>query len=152
MLELTSEFLFEMEAALDEPHPVGATPNGMRMIYPVLSGSFKGPKFSGEVLPFGADWMLLDAGGIGKIDARITLKTEEGEFLYAHYPGVLNIPPEVMMKIQTGEEIDPAQYYFRTTPVFETGSEKLGWLNHVVCVGVGQIFPNKVQYKVYQIL
>jgi hypothetical protein len=152
MSELKSEFLFEVEATLDDPQMVGTTPQGARMIYPVLSGTFSGPKFKGEVLPFGADWMLMDAGGVGEIDVRITLKTDEGEFLYVYYRGVLNISPDVMIKIQAGEAVDPSEYYFRTTPVFETGSEKLGWLNHIVCVGVGQIFPNRVKYHIYQIL
>ena len=152
MTELKSELLFEVEATLDDPQPVGTGPNGTRMIYPVLSGSFSGPKLKGEVLPFGADWILLDDSGVGKIDVRITLKTEEDDFLYVSYRGVLNVPPEVMLKIQGGEEVDPSEYYFRTTPVFETGSEKLSWLNHIVCVGVGQIFASRVKYHIYQIL
>lgn len=152
MLELKSGFLFEMEGMLEEPQMVGTGPNGTRMIYPVVSGSFKGPKLKGEMLPFGADWMVMDATGVGRIDVRITLKTDEGEFLYVQYKGVLNISPEAMMKIQTGETVDPSEYYFRTTPVIETGSEKLAWLNNIVCVGVGEVFPNRVKYQVYQIL
>ena len=85
MSELKSELLFEVEATLDDPQLVGAGPNGTRMIYPVLNGSFSGPELKGEVLPFGADWMLLDTGGKGKIDVRITLKTDAGEFVYVYY-------------------------------------------------------------------
>ena len=152
MLELKSKLLFEMEGILEEPQMVGTSPNGTRLIYPVVGGSFSGPRLKGEMLPVGGDWILMDAAGVGKIDVRITLKTDENELLYVYYRGVLNISPEMMMKIQAGEEVDPSEYYFRTTPVIETASEKLAWLNHIVCVGVGQVLPNKVKYLVYQIL
>jgi hypothetical protein len=41
---------------------------------------------------------------------------------------------------------------FRTTPVFETSSEKYGWINRIVAVGVGKLSKNKVIYKIYMIL
>ena len=64
----------------------------------------------------------------------------------------MNATPEVFDKIQKGEDVDPSEYYFRTTPVFETSSEKYGWLNRIVAVGVGKLGKNKVMYKVYMIL
>ena len=51
-----------------------------------------------------------------------------------------------------GEAVDPSEYYFRTTPVFETASEKYGWLNRLLAVGVGQFLPPGVAYKVDAIL
>lgn len=45
--------------------------------------------------------------------------------------------------------------YFRTTPHFETASEKYGWLNRIVAVGVGGVGKfgqSSVSYKVYEIL
>ena len=60
--------------------------------------------------------------------------------------------PEITERIQNGEDVDPSEYYFRTTPVFETGSEKYSWLNQIICVGVGKIEQKRVHYKVYQIL
>jgi len=54
--------------------------------------------------------------------------------------------------MQKGEAVDPSEYYFRTTPVFETASEKYGWLNRIVAVGIGRMTPTGVGYKVYAIL
>ncbi|MGW2631249.1 DUF3237 family protein [Streptomyces chattanoogensis] len=48
--------------------------------------------------------------------------------------------------------IDPARYYFRTNPLFETGAESYGWLNGTVCVGSGYLVEGGVAYKVSQIL
>jgi len=83
---------------------------------------------------------------------RGTLKTEDGALIYAYYRGILEASPEAMARIRAGEEVDPAEYYFRTSPVFETGAEKYAWLNRIVAVGLGQIKPNRVIYQVYAIL
>jgi hypothetical protein len=51
-----------------------------------------------------------------------------------------------------GSPADPSKYYFRTTPIFETGSEKYSWLNKIICVGIGKTELKRVRYKMYQIL
>jgi hypothetical protein len=152
MLDLEYELLCELVADLEEPQVIGATPKGIRMIYPVRGGTVRGNKINGEILAFGADWLLLRADGAGEIDARATIKTDDGESIYAWYRGILNVSPEVMARAQSNEDVDPSEYYFRTTPVFETGSERYGWLNRIICVGVGKIGAKKVSYKVYHIL
>jgi len=48
--------------------------------------------------------------------------------------GIFVIAPETFHRIAAGEEVDPAEYYFRTTPLFETAAEKYDWLNRVVAV------------------
>ena len=56
---------------------------------------------------------------------------------------------ETVQRIRQREIVDPAEYSFRTTPVFETGSEKYGWLNPIIAVGVGGRTPRGVAYTVY---
>ena len=46
---------------------------------------------------------------------------------------------------------DPANYYFRVVPVYETGSEKYGWLNNIVAIGVGRFYEKGVGYSVYEV-
>lgn len=57
---------------------VGASKRGTRNIIPITGGSFSG-RFKGTVLPGGADYQLI--GGSTVLDARYTLKSEDGEFL-----------------------------------------------------------------------
>jgi hypothetical protein len=152
MLELKYEFLCETIGDLDDPQAIGASPHGVRMIYPVLGGSVKGPKLNGRALAFGADWLVLRPDGAGELDVRITIQTDDGELIYSYYRGILRIAPEIMERIQKGEDVDPSEYYFRTTPVFETGSAKYSWLNQIICVGVGKVEQKRVRYKIYQIL
>jgi hypothetical protein len=153
MLELKYELLFDIVGTLDESQNIGNTSKGVRVIAPVSGGSFKGPKLNGKVLPFGADWLMIRSDGVYELDVRITLETDDGALIYAYYRGIIEISPEVYERIFTkGEDVDPSEYYFRTTPVLETGSEKYEWLNNIICVGVGKLSPGKVEYKVYHIL
>jgi hypothetical protein len=47
--------------------------------------------------------------------------------------------------------IDPARYYFRTNPLFETGAKHYAWLNDIVCVGSGYLIEGGIAYKVAQV-
>ena len=122
------------------------------MIYNIKGGTVEGPKVSGKLLPTGADWLIIRPDMAAELDVRATVQTIDNEIVYTYYRGIINATLEVFDKIQKGEDVDPSEYYFRTTPVFETSSEKYGWLNRIVAVGVGKLEKNKVIYKVYMIL
>ena len=152
MADLNTEFLFEVSVDLEEPQQMGATPHGDRRIYYVKGGTFEGPKLKGEVLPGGGDWLLLRPDGAGELDVRGTMRTDDGHLIYTYYRGIIHASPDVMRRALQGETVDPSEYYFRTTPVYETSSEKYGWLNRIVAVAVGRFAPNWVGYKGYAIL
>jgi len=150
--ELKTEFLFEVSVDLEEAQPIGSTPHGIRQIFYVKGGTVEGPKVKGEVLPGGGDWFLIRPDGAGELDVRGTLRTDDGHLIYSYYHGILHTSPEVFQRVARGETVDPSEYYFRTAPFYETGSEKYGWLNRVVAVAVGRMGPHWVGYSVYAIL
>jgi hypothetical protein len=152
MSDLKAELLYEVSVDLDAPQNVGATPHGNRQIFCVKGGTFEGPKLRGEVLPGGGDWALLRPDGAGELDVRATMRTDDGHLIYTYYRGILHASPEAMQRMLQGQAVDPSEYYFRTTPVFETASEEYGWLNRIVAVGVGRFAGNWVGYAVYAIL
>jgi Protein of unknown function (DUF3237) len=39
-----------------------------------------------------------------------------------------------MDRLYQGEIVDPGAYYFRTTPYFETSSEKYSWMNRICSI------------------
>ena len=151
MADVNTEFLFEVGVDLEAPQQVGATPHGNRQIYYVKRGTFEGPNLKGEVLPGGGDWLLLRPDGAGELDVRATLRTDDGHLIYCYYRGIIEASPDVMQRTLQGETVDPSEYYFRTAPVYETASEKYGWLNRIIAVAVGRFAPNWVGYKVYAI-
>ena len=154
MLKLEHEFLYSISINLGEAIPVGPTPNGVRMIMPVVGGSFEGPMMSGRVLNSGADWALLRPDGSVALDVRCALETEDGASIYATYGGRIIIPDAVAERFGNPdqvEDVSPADYYFRITPYYETSSERYAWLNNVVAVGVGKRTKAGVYYDVYEI-
>ena len=65
--------------------------------------------------------------------------------------GVRCGPPEVLARLGRGEPVDPAAYYFRTTPRFETGSSRYGWLNDLIAVGSAVRRPEAVILDFYAV-
>jgi Protein of unknown function (DUF3237) len=136
------------------PREIGATPRGgTRRFFPVVVGDFEGPRLRGEVLPDGGDWALYRADGTLEVDVRLTLRTDDGALIYVRYEGVRRASPEVLARLGRGEPVDPAEYYFRTAPVFETGAVGYAWLNDIVAAGVGERpAPGQIRYSVFEIL
>jgi hypothetical protein len=60
-------------------------------------------------------------------------------------------PPDVLARLGRGESVDPAAYYFRTTPRFETGAPSYAWLNDVVAVGSAVRRSDAVILDVYAV-
>jgi hypothetical protein len=150
---LRSEFLCSLTGLVAPPRDIGTTTRGTRRFYPTIGGSFEGPRLRGEVLPDGGDWLLLRPDGVLEQDVRITLKTDDGAFIYVRYAGMRHGPPEVMARLTQGETVDPSEYYFRVAPIFETGAERYVWLNKILAVGVGErLPPNMVRYSIFEIL
>jgi Protein of unknown function (DUF3237) len=137
---------------LEEAQDVGVTPSGHRRVFYVKGGTFEGPKLKGVVLPGGGDWTLARNDGSSRLDVRITLRTDDGQLIYAHYPGILYRLSEVVQRLGRGDVVPATEYYFRTAPLFETASKKYDWLNRVVALGIGERTPTGVAYRVYTVL
>ena len=52
--------------------------------------------------------------GVLEQDVRITLKTDDGAFIYVRYAGMRHGPPEVIAWLAQGETVDPSEYYFQS--------------------------------------
>jgi hypothetical protein len=148
---IATELLFEAHIDLAPAEDVGATPFGARSIHVVTGGTFEGPKLRGTFRPGGGDWLLELPNGAGELDVRGTMQTDDGALIYISYHGVLDVAPDVMARVFAGEDVSPSEYYFRTTPRFETGSEKYAWLNKTVCIGTGHFAPGKVGYRIFAV-
>src|SRR5215813_3550450 len=121
---------------------IGAIPHGARSIVPVTGGDFGGPRLRGKVLPGGGDWLLLRSDGVLELDLRITLETDDHTLIHMSFQGLRHGPPDAIAALGRGELVDPASYYFRTLPRFETSAEAYAYLNRVIAVGIGQTRPD----------
>jgi hypothetical protein len=146
------EYLMTYRADLKPPVEIGAGPFGTRSIFDVVGGTAEGPRLKGKFLASGGDWLLVDGAGIGHLDVRGTLETEDGAYIYVHYHGVLELNEKVLAAVTGGEETDYGDTYFMTQPRFETGDPRYQWMNRIVAVAEGRALPNAVEYRVYQLV
>jgi hypothetical protein len=130
----------------------GATPGGNRRIGVVPGGRFEGERLSGEVLDGGADWQTVRTDGSTTLDVRLVLKTHDGALIGVTYRGVRHGPADVIQRMEKGEAVDPASYYFRTLVTFETAAANYDWLNRLVAVGIGYRQTHGVIYSVFEVL
>jgi hypothetical protein len=133
---LKSEFLMDM---ILETAP--AVSVGPRTIVAVTGGTFEGPRLKGKVLSPGADWPFSLNQSLRILDVRLLLVTDDDQHIYMTYRGVIHTPP-------TGQ----GERYWRTVPIFETDSKKYEWLTESVFVGVNFTVPQRVSYRIFQIL
>lgn len=134
------------------PQKLGTVPHGIRSVVPVMGGDFEGPELRGQILPGGGDWLLLRPDGVLELDLRITLETDDRTLVYMTFQGLRHGSPDVIAALGRGETVDPATYYFRTSPRFETSAAKYSFLNRIVAVGVGETRPDGAIHRIDEIL
>jgi hypothetical protein len=145
------EYLFRAEVAVSKPLELGQTPLGQRRIINIAGGSVAGPLLSGTILPGGADWQIVRRDGTAVLEARYTIETNDGAQIYVTNFGYRHGPPEVMARVAAGEEVDPAQYYFRAAPLFETAAPQYAWLNTILAMTSGMRQKSTVVLDFYAV-
>ncbi|WP_369061817.1 DUF3237 domain-containing protein [Caulobacter sp. 73W] len=130
---------------------VGEVPGGRRRIVPIIGGRVDGD-LKGTILPGGADWQTLRPDGMTEIWARYTIQPDGGgPAVIVTNPGVRKASAEVSARLAAGEDLDPSLYYFRASPVFETGAPALRWLTESVFVCAGERHPDHVALKIFRV-
>lgn len=153
-----SRFLFKMEGELEVPFiPVGASPEGLRIVANLAGGTFEGPKLKGTLARSGGDWGLTRPDGTFKLDVRCCLMPEEGTPIYMQYSGRIVVHGQDLLTVLgdpvKAAALKPSDYYFRTAPTFEVAmNSPHAWLNGVQAVGVGTISDKGISYRVYEVL
>jgi len=141
MPDINTEFLFTLALEI-QVSSLGETPYGNRRIFHFDGGSFEGPKLKGKVLPGGGGSSLIRRDEVLEVDVRLSLETEDMHQISMAWKGLRHGPKEVMDRLYRGEIVDPRSYYFRTTPYFETSSEKYGWMNRICAIATGSLGAN----------
>lgn len=148
---MNTRLLMTLRLAVDGLQKIGAVPLGTRVTALVPSGEFEGDRLRGKVLS-GGDWTLLRGDGVLELDMRITLQTDDGALIHMSASGMRHGPPDVLAALARGERVDPSQYYFRTTPRFETGHPKYAFLNRLLAVATGDRRAEGPIYAVHELL
>ena len=141
-------FLTTIDVEVGEPITVGATDEGVRRVVPILGGRVSGPELAGRVLPLGEDFQLLRSDTVSELHAKYVIETDAGELITVDNNALRVAEPDVLARLNRGEDVDPAQVYFRCTPRFEA-SGRWSWLSERILVGTGERRPRSVLVHVY---
>jgi hypothetical protein len=136
-IEPTFEYIFRAAVKVAPPKELGQTPLGQRRIIDIIGGSVEGPLLNGIIIPGGADWQIVRPDGTAVLEARYTIQTDDDALIYVTNFGYRHGPPDVLARIAAGEPVDPARYYFRAAPLFETAAPRYAWLNTVLAMTSG---------------
>jgi Protein of unknown function (DUF3237) len=144
--------LFVMRLEVKPYQVLGVVAGAFRRVGVVPGGTFEGERLSGVVLEGGNDWQSVRDDGVTTLDVRLVLKTTDNSLIGMTYHGMRHGPAEIMARLDKGEDVDPALYYFRTSPKFETSSQNYDWLNRIIAVGLGYRTTTEVFYSLFEIL
>jgi hypothetical protein len=131
---------------------IGASPDAFRRIGIVPGGTFAGERMSGSILDGGADWQVVRNDGATTLDVRLVLKTTDDALIAMTYHGIRHGPREIIERLEGGEAVDPATYYFRMSASFETSAARYDWLNRTLAVGIGHRRTDGPVYSVFEVL
>lgn len=143
--------VFTAKIEVDKPIEIGNVGSGIRRVIPITGGTFEGPDLKGIILPGGADYQLIRHDGVTEVVAHYTIQTDDGIPIYVVNKGYRHGPKAIIDKLIRGEEVPDGSYYFKTSPVFETGSEKYDYLNKMIFIGEGIRKPSYVKIEVFQV-
>ena len=127
-------YVFTITAKIGAPRSGGDGPIGERLHIPITEGDVVGPELSGTIAPGGSDWALLRCDGSSAISARYTIIAADGTPIQVINEGLRVSDPAVTARLRNGEAVDPSEFYFRSSPVFEAPHGSHDWLNNSVFV------------------
>jgi Protein of unknown function (DUF3237) len=99
-------------------------------VIPITGGHVSGERIKAEILPFGADWNLIQPNNVMFLSARYLLKTDDGVAISILNEGWARVDNAVMAKIMNDELVpEDSQWYCMIQTRFEAPVGKYQWLN-----------------------
>ena len=128
------------DVGLSEPIMMPGTPSGTRVVIELTSVDYRGERLRAKLKgAAAADWAVVSPAGVGVMDVRFTLETDDGALIYVTYNG----------RVDLSGGLEGAIAY--TAPRFETGDERYAWLNKIQAVAKGVIGEGVLRYELYEV-
>jgi hypothetical protein len=152
---VNTRHLYDLRAVA-EPALRTRTPRGVRTTNLVRSGTVTGDRINGRLLPAGGDWLLVDPAGVGHVDARYVIETDDDALIQAFYTGRVVFRGNALDRLRAGEALTEDDMYSRVALTFDA-PEPYDWLNGVLSVGAGRAEPGAdgtliVHYRVHELI
>ncbi len=154
-LPIHTRYLMTIAVQANLPQPLGVFPTGERRFVAFSGGTFRGAPgtdLQGTLADGGVDWQTVRNDGSVEIRAHYLLVTDRDEKIEVQSDGIRLFPPEVLERLNRGETVDPADYYFRTHIRLSTGAPRLAALNDRIAVSTGERRTDAVHVHVHEVL
>lgn len=146
-------YAFEVRADCAPSEHVGNGAGDVLDFTPITGGTVAGPRLRGVVLAGGGDWSVRRAPTVYELDARYLIRADDGALIDIVNRGYYRTSsPAAMARAEAGEDLDPSEVYFRTSPVFRTDAPQHRWLAETVFVGVARDEGEQVCIRFYEVL
>jgi Protein of unknown function (DUF3237) len=145
------QLVFNAKITVAPPVESGTIDGKRKRFIPITGGTVNGPKLNGTILSGGGDWQAIHDDGLTEIFARYAIKADDGTVIQITNPGVRVAAPDIIKRLAAGEDVDPALYYFRSTPQFEVAKGKHDWLRRKIFIGRGIRRPDHVLLEVFEV-
>ncbi len=147
------EHVFDVSVRVAAPINLGESAGYRRRTIPILDGTVSGSRFTGTVLPGGADWQRLRiSDGLTRLVATYAIQHTDGTIVQIQNAGIRRASADVMARLNAGQPVDPALVYFRTAPTFDAPEGPHAWLNDSLFIASGRRAPDSVQIAFFRVL
>ena len=148
--ELPVEYLFQFRVEFEPAMLIYPTPFGTRIDAIAARGRAEGPRFNGDLLAGGGDWLTVPADGVARMDIRATMRADTGDHVHYTSSGRCVLDDAARHRFLAGETLTRDEMYGRASPLFETSAEGYRWLNETVATGViVELSLHHIRYEIY---
>jgi hypothetical protein len=149
-IEPTLEYAFQATLHIADIILVGSAGAGGRGFANVLGGKIEGPLLNGRAIPnTGGDYPRFRGDGVIEFEAAYLLEADDGTPILINNRGYRHGSAEVLAALRERQEVDPASYYMRLSPMFEVAEGPHDWLTRHVIIGTGARYPDKTVFRYY---
>lgn len=144
------EYTAHVDVKFGKPVVFGETPDGLRVNFYAEGGVMRGA-ISGRVLRNSADYMVIRRDGMGLIDIRATVETDDGARLWAQEVGLVDFGESGYERLVSGsfEGAPRLQTYMRLL----TDSAAYAWIHRVsfLAVGTADMKELRLRYDLFAV-
>ncbi len=147
--EPSLRFSFEARVDVDPMIQIAHRLSEDALFFPITGGTVTGD-LTGTVIAGGGDWAT-DRGGVTELEARYLIRADDGGVIDVVNRGYHHAAPEVMDRLDAGEDVPESEYYYRTSPMFRTDSAAHEWLTRTVFVGMARSEGHQVCIRFFAV-
>ncbi|HLS49056.1 MAG TPA: DUF3237 family protein [Actinomycetaceae bacterium] len=125
-------------------------PDGLKRVIPINGGTVTGDGWHGVVLPGGADHQTIRVPEAMDLHAISMMQVEDGPIIRVENHAIRAGDPDVIERLNRGEEVDPELIYFRGAARLSTGPDnEFSWINSRLFLATGERHPRSVTVNLF---